>query len=868
MNNLLYFNNEQTQSSKTEEAEDMIIDKYFIKKESIVQILQTPFEDRTEEFNTIIQSYILDISDITKKFSLDNIDERDYKEMIGNSLETTHYKLIKNKSEMIYDINGEAQFFYIIIKGYVKIFNMQKLSKEVNGHSYYKMLLEYRNKCENYLLKKTIDDNFHNFPVEINDMKILDKIMVKLNLMKLESDEDPNIDPDYLEFLLRYYGSSLSEFGLETYNEYINKKNEEIIEFNKAQKEQKNEDKCQPLLEYNLYDARIHSNECRKKIIDILSYISPELCRKYYFFLNENYENITYYIIIEDKERKTNNYFGDLENNRYKQRAITNSENVELLVFSNGLYKDFIRREKAKILDAQVSFFINNFFFEKISKEHFIRFYFSLFETVSYTLNQVILSENEKVEYIYFIKSGEVKLISNRSILENYIMIDLLKNITKKPEQSNKSKEKENNLNKVKEYMFKSDVQLLKKELNIKHKSHLITYQANQALGYESFYYGTNYLYTAIAETKEVTIYRLKIKHLIEILNDKNQISYKYLIKKAKNRMKLLLERFIMINNDLMKFYDKKLITKKTNIEIKSAKKNKESKDIRKLKNIQENFGINLSEQNTNKYENTNINNLTTNDNNLTERKNYIKKLIQKRISKNETNKNEESRLKSPEFFRSNTKRLTYNDFFEQKALYPKIETKLKKYNNSPENSYNYITEHTKSLNFNTNYSSNNKKEIKIKNEIKKVRSQKQLFLSKNYFFSDKSTNTSNIFNRNNILDNTLLQNKKLLSNIFCSISSYKKISNDEIKKKLNTKHINKFSTLKNFNKLIRKQFLFEKNDISYKYDFKRDLDNNLKLLRYSVFDKIKTPKYNEVDSPRDLYIIKKDPKRFNINNN
>ena len=64
------------------------------------------------------------------------------------------------------------------------------------------------------------------------------------------------------------------------------------------------------------------------------------------------------------------------------------------------------------------------------------------------------------------------------------------------------------------------------------------------------------------------------------------------------------------------------------------------------------------------------------------------------------------------------------------------------------------------------------------------------------------------------------------------------------------------------------KQFLFEKNDISYKYDFKRDLDNNLKLLRYSVFDKIKTPKYNEVDSPRDLYIIKKDPKRFNINNN
>ena len=122
------------------------------------------------------------------------------------------------------------------------------------------MLLEYRNKCENYLLKKTIDDNFHNFPVEINDMKILDKIMVKLNLMKLESDEDPNIDPDYLEFLLRYYGNTLDDFGLETYQELINKKNEKISKHNQTLKEQK-KDKTEPLLEYTIYDARLHSNK-------------------------------------------------------------------------------------------------------------------------------------------------------------------------------------------------------------------------------------------------------------------------------------------------------------------------------------------------------------------------------------------------------------------------------------------------------------------------------------------------------------------------------------------------------------------------------------------------------------------------------
>ena len=861
MNNLL-INNEQTLSSKTEEVEDMVIDKYFIKKENIVQILQTPFDERSEEYNNILKSYILNISDITKKFSLDNIDEKDYNEIIGNSLDTCQYLLIKNEGDMIYNINGEAHFLYIILKGNVKIYNLQKLKKEVNGHGYFKILLEYRKNNENYLLKKTIDDNFHNFPVELNDVKIIDKILIKLNLMKLEADYDPNIDPDYLEFLLRYYGNTLDDFGLETYQELINKKNEKILKHNQTLKEQK-KDKTEPLLEYTIYDARLHSNKSRKKILNILKFISPELCRKYYFFLNENNENITYYNLIEDKERKVNNYFGDLENNKYKQRALTDSENVELLLINNDLYKEYLKREKAKILDAQVSFFINNFFFEKITKDHFIRNYFPLFETVSYTLNQIIISENEKVEYIYFIKSGEVKLISNRSILENFIIIDLIKNVTNNPEQSDKIREKNNDLNKVKDYMIKSDVQLLKKELNIKHKKHIITYQANEALGYECFYYGINYLYTAIAESKEVTIYRLKIKHLLEILNDKGQMNYKYLTKKSQGKMKLLLERFTLINNDLMKFYDKKLIIKKKNIETKSANNNKEKKDIRKLKNIQENFGIVLSEQN-NKTNYTNDNKINKNSSNidsLKERKNFIKKLIKKNIIKNDMNKNDDMKFKSQDFFITNKNRLSYNDFFEQKAIYPKIKNKFISHNMSPENSMHYLSEYSKSMNYNSNFTSNNIKDRKLNLERKQPKSPRQLFLSSNYFFSEKSTNTNNLY-RNDIINNTLLRNKKLLSNIFCSISSYKKISNDEIKKKLNlnTKRINKYSTLKNFNQLLKKQYLLDRSKISYKYDFKRDLSNNLKLLRYSIFENIKTPKNN---SYIDLNGIKKDPKQI-----
>ena len=403
--------------------------------------------------------------------------------------------------------------------------------------------------------------------------------------------------------------------------------------------------------------------------------------------------------------------------------------------------------------------------------------------------------------------------------------------------------------------------------MNIKHKSHLITYQKNQALGYECFYFGINYLYTAIAESKEVKLYRIKIKHLIEILKEKGQIGYKHLIKKAENTMKLLLERFTLINNDLMKFYDRKFLDKKNLNQIK-AKKNKERKEIRKLKNKFENFGILLSDQDENKKEN----NFNLNNDSEMDRKNYIKKLFREKLLKNKkfNNKNieEDSKFKSHELFKVNKRRVSYKDFFEEKTFYPKINenNKLKQNNISPEKlGYNIISNSTGSFNLNTNYT-NAKKEIRNKkrNEnynLKKNKSQRPLLLSNNYFFSDNSSNNSN-----NLLERTLFLNKKLLSNIFSSVSTYKKISNDEIKKKITPQKRNyKYSTLKHFDKLIEKKFSLNRNDISYKYDFRRDLVNNIKLLKYSIFDDIKTPRIEDKKISLKLEIFNKSEKRSNL---
>ena len=818
-------NNEASKNYKIDDIKEKYIDKHLIKKENMVQILSLPPEERTEEHNEIIKTYILEISNISKKFSLDNIEERDFKEIITNSIDACHYKLIKNIGDMIYNINDEAFYLYIILKGNVRIFNLRKFQKEMNGHAYYEVLINYQKNNENYLLKKTIDENFHIYPVAFNDVKYLDKIMIKLNLMKMETDNDKNVDPEYLEELLKYYGCSLADFNLESYNDVLRKKNEKIEWQNKLLLEQNQEGLLKPFSEYNIFSARMHSNRNKILIQNMLNFISPEICRKYYFFLTEINENLTYYELVEDKIKGDNEYLGDIKNNRYVQRAMNSSENLELLKIGSDIYNDFIKREKAKIIDSQITFFLNNFFFENIAREYFIHYYFPLFEAVNFSLDQIIISENQKVEYVYFIKSGIVKLISNRSILENYIIIDLIKNAVKKinNENSLESEEKENKMN-IKDYVFKSDIKLLKKELNLKHQKHLITYQSNQALGYECFYFGINYLYTAIAASKEVKLYKIRTKHLIEILKEKGHNSFKILVKKAEDAMNLLLERFILLNNDLMKYYDRKLLNKNDYLEMED--KIKDKNEIRKVKNKYENIGINLSEENNKKMTNINANDNTYNS----ERKSFIKKIFKvklQKIKKNSIkNSEEESKIKSHELFHPN-KKTSLKYFFQEKTSYPLIINDYKK-------STNYLK---------------NKKESIIKNKILQNQSQNSLLLSSN----------------NNLLDKILLRNKKLLSNIFSSISIRKKKPNIETKKIITPQKMSKNSTLKNFNKIIKERFSLNKKKFSYKYDFKLDIDNNIKLLKYSIFDYVKTPKVKENKIIKELCIINIKDKKDNI---
>ena len=84
---------------------------------------------------------------------------------------------------------------------------------------------------------------------------------------------------------------------------------------------------------------------------------------------------------------------------------------------------------KAKYSGNRDQFLLNNFFFSSISKITFEKVYLKFFEYVKYYSNQIIIKENDPINYIYFIKSGNVRIYSKRSIIQNHLLIQLIINI-------------------------------------------------------------------------------------------------------------------------------------------------------------------------------------------------------------------------------------------------------------------------------------------------------------------------------------------------------------------------------------------------------------------------------------------------------
>ena len=527
------------------------IDIETISIEKIIEILKKQQEKSVHDMS-ILRQYVLTRTKILNKFSKDNLEDTSIDLLLSSSLPSSTYKLIKKENSTIINIGDEAEYLYIILKGKVAIYEMEKIHKEMSGYEYFLLLQSYKINDEKHLLEKTILENNLVFPIELEDIYILDKIILKIFLNKQEK----KLLPNYLDLLIEKAGMNYSDFQLESYLDKIEKKNKDVIEGmdieNLPLDRKINEYK--KVMIYNMQDAWNYAFRNEKKILDELKYIDIDLLKKYiYLTKTKNEELITFYRTVYSRTVEDSDYFGDSEHRIYVNKAISLSNNLELFCIKTDLYNELVRRGKYKLLGNQVNFLLDNFFFRSIYKNYFEKYYFKYFDLIKYKMKQIIVNENDPIQFCYFIKSGTIKLTSNRSILENHILIELIKNIILKSIQYEHINEYDNyNIHTALNEIYsevKNNIEYLNDEINIKKKIHIMTLQEKNCIGSECYYYGLNYLYTAEANSDEVEVYRLSSDKLMKILKDKSHRSYHYYQEYCEQNLKIFFDRLVKLND-------------------------------------------------------------------------------------------------------------------------------------------------------------------------------------------------------------------------------------------------------------------------------------------------------------------------------
>ena len=509
-----------------------------LNSQNIRYILKKPSNERTNEEIAFLKNFCLLKTNFIDKLNQEHIDEETQSIIMLLSMPNAYYKLINNSNETIYNINDESKYFYIILNGKVTVYDVEKIDCDMNGEEYYKLILDYRNKKEKYLLEKTLKENKVNIPIDINDVNKLDKILLKIYLLtkttlKIYNDNATK----FLDDIFKKLGFKYSDFGIKTYEQFLEEKNNE----NKKQ-----------FFEYNLKEEIKFNKENEEIVLDNINLlVDDNLCKKYSFLIKTPDIPVSYYRYKVKKVLEEFHYFGDSPSGFYKNKLVSKTNDLELLYFNNDIYNEYVLNLRSKLNSTRDQFLLNNFFLNSIPKSTFEKLYLKYFEYTKFYINQTIIEENEPISYLYFVKSGKIKLFSNRSIIQNHLLIDLIINIIKR--KCPNITDVNSNFNAYSQHKF--NFELIKNEMCLNKDVHIMNIEEMQCIGFECFYFGFNNLYKAVAFSEKVELYRLSIDNLLKILTIKNrQALYDFAIL-AEKALKILLDRLIVVNNMLILKY-------------------------------------------------------------------------------------------------------------------------------------------------------------------------------------------------------------------------------------------------------------------------------------------------------------------------
>ena len=823
------------------------IDINTINIERIIQILKKTSEKNLAEISAL-KYYCLNKTNLLSKFNEDKLDEASYDLIISLSLATSSLKIFK-KNSLLINIGEPNDYLYIILKGKAALFGIQKFHIEVSGYEYFLLLNELKKNNDMYLLEKTVTENNRIYPIENEDIPYLEKIMLKIYLSK----KIKRVNPKYLEAILEKAGMNYSDFGLESYFDMVERKHADVIEAQEdvdwsIMSEEEKIEKYKKIDIYNTNEAWNYTLQNEKKIFDSLNVIDVELMKRYNYLTKvKEEEMIVYYKCEFLNEIEENEYFGNSEHKVYKNKVVALTDNLHIMCIKADLYNEYVRRLNSKVIGSQINFLLDNFYFHPLYKGFFEKYYFKYFELVEYKVKQIIVNENDPIRYVYFIKSGSVKLTSTRSIAENHLLIELIKNILLKSDKENTDNIKLdiNNLyNNV-----TNNLEYFSKDMNIKNKVHIMTLQSNNCIGSGCLYYGFNYLYTAEVNSEIVELYKIPIDKIMRIVNDKTSKVFYYYGKHSEQSLKLFFNRLIRLNNMLLANLNKSKIRQYGDIFNLNVENFQESiykndikftnkidmlsfdtlQQIEKEKSISRN-SIRFNKQNDIEKDpdkmNLDMNNINsklfiTQKSRTPHYNKLTKKIYSGKMTKDKTEKEKNKKEDITQKIIENLKRSNTLNLFPM-----------------PKDSNKDMTSHIKFFDYRENLEKQKEKEeIRARKGLIRLEKKEKMMMEKLKFETKTLTNwyKLSLGDKRNLIyqhDNRDLEEKKGYYNSFSSNSNIYDLYNRDVfktnKMLITSLYKNKFSEY--FDKKLGPK--------NFRYDMSRTLLSNKKKFEYSIFDK------------------------------
>ena len=487
--------------------------------------------------------------------------QKDIEKLIYDISFRIKYKFIP-KDCILFRIGDIPDNFYTIVQGKVEILKPKKYVEEKNCLEYLKILIDYERKEEFYLLNEIINLNFHLFEIRKRDLNEIKLSMIKnlldeyfKNTWIIKGEKIINIIKDY-----NYEKEILANIDID---------NDMILDLR------------------NHYNTK-KLKQLKEEIYKFLPQVFSQKMKKILQIINdkEDIKKVTLLKYSQVVELKDKDFFGDtaFDTKSNRNATVHALEDTHLCYLEKDHYDLLLRVDKKSQRLSSLHFLYDNFFLKHLSQDIFANIFFNNFIYEEKPKNTILFEQYNPSNFLYLIKTGEIELSNKSSIVQMYFL-------TKYLSQLNLEDNAKEYIKKVKNFdtsklapVVKNDFYFMKKDLTKKKNYFLFNVLSKDLVGLESLVFDMPYLYTAKVISKSAFLYKIEKSVLFQLIKNYDNI-LAHMAKDGKQKMKLILERFIENNRFQIKMVDKN-ISKKIVYHNLRLNEMKENKKIQKAMNI------------------------------------------------------------------------------------------------------------------------------------------------------------------------------------------------------------------------------------------------------------------------------------------